>query len=145
MKKIYTCGKMSGISFQEQMEWRSNIEHEVKIRTYYSADVKFIHPPMFYNYEENNHQSEREILEWEMAQLHDCDIIVVNLDGIEDTTGSHMELGAVQGINRFGDKHIFVIGLGKDENLHPWIRETCIRIEEDYAKAAEYITEYLLT
>ncbi len=145
MKKIYTCGKMNGISFQEQMEWRSNIEHEVKIRTYYSADVKFIHPPMFYNYEENNHQSEREILEWEMAQLHDCDIIVVNLDGIEDTTGSHMELGAVQGINRFGDKHIFVIGLGKDENLHPWIRETCIRIEEDYAKAAEYITEYLLT
>lgn len=144
MKKIYTCGKMSGISFQEQMEWRSNVEHEVRIRTYYDFDVKFIHPPMFYNYEENNHQSEREILEWEMAQLHDCDIVVVNLDGIEDTTGSHMELGAVQGINMFGDKHIFVIGLGKDENLHPWIRESCIRIEEDPDKVADYICNYLL-
>lgn len=145
MKKIYTCGKMSGISFQEQMEWRLRIEGEVKKWLDFGQGVKFIHPPMFYNYEENYQKSEREILEWEMVQVHDCDIVIVNLDGIDSTVGSHMELGAVQGINRFGDKHIFVIGLGKDDNLHPWIKESCIRIEDDYAKAAEYIVEYLLT
>lgn len=145
MKKIYTCGKMSGISFIEQMMWRSRIESEIKSSLDCGQSVKFIHPPLYYNYEENNHKTEREILEWEMTQVHDCDILIVNLDGIEDTTGSHMELGAVQGINRFGDKHIFVVGLGKPENLHPWIKESCIRIEEDYAKAAEYIVEYLLT
>ena len=144
MKKIYTCGKMSGISFQEQMEWRLRIEGEVKKWLDFGQGVKFIHPPMFYNYEENYQKSEREILEWEMTQVHDCDILIVNLDGIDSTVGSHMELGAVQGINRFGDKHIFVIGLGKDDNLHPWIKESCIRIEDDYAKAAEYICEYLL-
>lgn len=144
MKKIYTCGKMSGISFQEQMEWRLRIEGEVKKWLDFGQGVKFVHPPMFYNYEENYQKSEREILEWEMAQVHDCDIVIVNLDGIDSTVGSHMELGAVQGINRFGDKHIFVIGLGKDDNLHPWIKESCIRIEDDYAKAAEYICEYLL-
>lgn len=145
MKKIYTCGKMSGISFQEQMEWRLRIEGEVKKWLDFGQGVKFVHPPMFYNYEENYQKSEREILEWEMAQVHDCDIVIVNLDGIDSTVGSHMELGAVQGINRFGDKHIFVIGLGKEDNLHPWIKESCIRIEDDYAKAAEYIVEYLLT
>lgn len=145
MKKIYTCGKMSGISFIEQMMWRSRIESEIKSSLDCGQSVKFIHPPLYYNYEENNHKTEREILEWEMTQVHDCDILIVNLDGIEDTTGSHMELGAVQGINRFGDKHIFVVGLGKPENLHPWIKESCIRIEDDYAKAAEYIVEYLLT
>lgn len=145
MKKIYTCGKMSGISFQEQMEWRLRIEGEVKKWLDFGQGVKFVHPPMFYNYEENYQKSEREILEWEMAQLHDCDIVIVNLDGIDSTVGSHMELGAVQGINRFGDKHIFVVGLGKDDGLHPWIKESCIRIEDDYAKAAEYIVEYLLT
>lgn len=144
MKKIYTCGKMSGISFQEQMEWRLRIEGEVKKWLDFGQGVKFVHPPMFYNYEENYQKSEREILEWEMTQVHDCDIVIVNLDGIDSTVGSHMELGAVQGINRFGDKHIFVIGLGKDDNLHPWIKESCIRIEDDYAKAAEYICEYLL-
>lgn len=145
MKKIYTCGKMSGISFIEQMMWRSRIESEIKSSLDCGQSVKFIHPPLYYNYEENNHKTEREILEWEMTQVHDCDILIVNLDGIEDTTGSHMELGAVQGINRFGDKHIFVVGLGKSDNLHPWIKESCIRIEDDYAKAAEYIVEYLLT
>lgn len=145
MKKIYTCGKMSGISFSEQMEWRLRIECEVKKILDFGQNVKFVHPPMFYNYEENYQKSEREILEWEMAQVHDCDIVIVNLDGIDSTVGSHMELGAVQGINRFGDKHIFVVGLGKDDGLHPWIKETCIRIEDDYAKAAEYIVEYLLT
>lgn len=145
MKKIYTCGKMSGISFIEQMMWRSRIESEIKSSLDCGQSVKFIHPPLYYNYEENNHKTEREILEWEMTQVHDCDILIVNLDGIEDTTGSHMELGAVQGINRFGDKHIYVVGLGKSDNLHPWIKESCIRIEEDYAKAAEYIVEYLLT
>ena len=136
---------MSGISFIEQMMWRSRIESEIKSSLDCGQSVKFIHPPLYYNYEENNHKTEREILEWEMTQVHDCDILIVNLDGIEDTTGSHMELGAVQGINRFGDKHIFVVGLGKPENLHPWIKESCIRIEDDYAKAAEYIVEYLLT
>ena len=146
MKKIYTCGKMSGISYVEQMAWRLKIESEIKSALSYTDErVKFVHPPYYYNYEEKYHKTEREILEWEMAQVHDCDIVIVNLDGIEDTTGSHMELGAVQGINRFGDKHIFVIGLGEDDGLHPWIKESCIRIEDDYAKAAEYIVEYLLT
>jgi len=145
MKKIYTCGKMSGISFIEQMMWRTRIESEIKSALDCGQSVRFVHPPLYYNYDENYQKTEREILEWEMAQVHDCDIVIVNLDGIEDTIGSHMELGAVQGINRFGDKHIFVVGLGKPENLHPWIRESCIRIEDDYAKAAEYIVEYLLT
>ena len=146
MKKIYTCGKMSGISYLEQMAWRAKIESEIKMALSCADErVKFVHPPLYYNYEENYHKTEREILEWEMAQVHDCDIVIVNLDGIEDTIGSHMELGAVQGINRFGDKHIFVVGLGKGDGLHPWIKETCIRIEDDYAKAAEYIVEYLLT
>lgn len=146
MKKIYTCGKMSGISYVEQMAWRLKIESEIKSALNFTDErVKFVHPPYYYNYEEKYHKTEREILEWEMAQVHDCDIVIVNLDGIEDTIGSHMELGAVQGINRFGDKHIFVIGLGKDDGLHPWIKESCIRIEDDYAKAAEYIVEYLLT
>ena len=56
-----------------------------------------------------------------------------------------MELGAVQGNNRFGDKHIFVVGLGKGDGIHPWIKESCFRIEDVYANATGYIVEYLLT
>jgi len=70
--------------------------------------------------------------------------VVVDFKGIDSTIGSHMELGAIQGINRFGDKYIYVVGIGDDTNLHPWIKETCNRIESNYFLAAEYIVEYLL-
>lgn len=142
--KIYTCGKMSGISYSQQMQWRQIAEAFIKDKYDGSDRIKFIHPPLYFNYEHTMHKTEREILDWEMMQLHDCDIVLVDLEGIDSTIGSHMELGAVQGINRFGDKYIYVIGVGKEDNLHPWIREACNRIESNYADAASYIVEYLL-
>ena len=71
---------------------------------------------------------------------------VVDLHNIADTTGSHMELGAVQAINRFcNKKSIFVVGYGEDgEKLHPWIRESCLRIEDDIEVLAHYIKDYLM-
>lgn len=142
--KIYTCGKMSGIPFEQQMQWRKSLEAFARDKYDGSDKIKFIHPPLYFNYEHMMHKTEREILDWEMMQLHECDIVVVNLEGIDSTVGSHMELGAVQGINRFGDKYIYVVGIGEDNNLHPWIKETCNRIESNYSDAATYIIEYLL-
>ncbi len=141
--KIYTAGKMSGISYAEQIKWRIELTGEITGRT--TAQVDFIHPPYYYNYEEHFHKSEAEILEWEMTQLNDCDVVVVNFEGINDSIGTHMELGAIQGINRFSGKHIFVIGIGDmNADLHPWIKESCMRIEPTIEDAAEYIAKYLL-
>ena len=141
--KVYTAGRMSGIQYLDQINWRIDIQNAIMERT--EENVEFIHPPYFYNYDEQNHRSDAEILEWEMSQLNDCDIVIVNLDGIESSIGTHMELGAVQGINRFSGKHIYVVGIGSpSQELHPWIREACIRIEADMDNAAEYIAKYLL-
>lgn len=142
--KIYTCGKMSGTSLEKQMGWRCYVESLIKEKYDGYDKIKFIHPPLYYNYEHASHHTDREILDWEMMQLHDCDIVIVDLDGIDTTVGSHIELGAVQGINRFGDKYIFVIGVGDKDGLHPWIKEACNRIESSYMSAAKYIAEYLL-
>ena len=142
--KIYTCGKMGGLSFEKQMQWRKSIETLIKDKYDGSNVIKFIHPPLYFNYEQKNHKSEREILDWEMMQLYESDIVIVNLDGIDSTVGSHMELGAVQGINRFGNKYIYVVGVGDNYNYHPWIRETCNRIESNLSDVAEYIAEYLI-
>ena len=134
---------MSGISFKEQMRWRNQLGGLVRLYYDGTNKITFVHPPLYFNYENNLHKSEREILDWEMMQLHDSDIVVVNLDQIDTTVGSHMELGAVQGINRFGDKYIYVVGVG-DSNVHPWITETCSRIEDSFTDAAKYIAEYLI-
>lgn len=142
--KIYTCGKMSGIPFEKQMQWRLALESFVKERYDGSDVIKFVHPPLYFNYEQKMHKTEREILDWEMMQLYECDIVVVDFNGIDSTIGSHMELGAVQGINRFSNKYIYVIGVGEEQNLHPWIKKTCNRIENNYLDASRYIVEYLL-
>ena len=142
--RIYTCGKMSGLTFSVQMQWRQLFEAFLK-EAYDGADkIKFIHPPLYFNYENKLHKTEREILDWELMQLHKSDIVIVDFDGIDTTIGSHVELGAVQGINRFGDKYIYVVGVGDENNLHPWIKESCNRIESNYYDAARYVAEYLL-
>jgi hypothetical protein len=141
--KIYTCGRMSGISYTEQMEWRNTIQRMIEFRT--NRKVTFIHPPMFYGYHDNLHKSEREIRDWELKQICESDIVIVNLDGIMLSVGSHMELGAVCGANIAGNKQIMVVGFGKsDELLHPWIELGMLRYEEDMVDAVDYIAKYLL-
>ena len=141
--KIYTAGKMNGLSFEEQMLWRVML-HKA-ILSHEDVNVKVIHPPLYYNYEAKDNQSEREILEWELFQLYDSDVMVVNLDEIDSTIGTHIEIGMAHTINNFTDKHIFIIGFGGDvENLHPWIKEACIRIEKNVEDVANYLYEYIL-
>lgn len=141
--KIYTVGKMKNISFQKQMGWRNEIAALIKSKT--EQPLNFIHPPMFYNYEQKDNKTEQEIKEWELNQVKNSDILIVNLDGINDSIGSHFELCTADTINSIKDKHIFIIGIGKSkEPIHPWIELCLFRQEDNYEKAAEYIVNYLL-
>lgn len=141
--KIYTCGRMSGLSYEEQMKWRNLIQEAVELRT--DRKITFIHPPLYYGYHVNLHKSEREVKEWELKQICECDVVVVNLDGIMQSVGSHIELGAICGANIVGNKQIMVVGFGKSQELiHPWIELGMIRYEEDIIDVAEYIAKYLL-
>ena len=141
--QIYTCGKMGGTSYAEQMEWRRRIDHEIIIRRNH-ASVKFVHPPLYYNYERKLHHSEREIMEFSLAKVRQSDIVVVNLDGINSSVGSCYEIATAISVNNFGDKHIFIIGIGDDSNVHPWIKDSLSRCEKDIISAAEYIAAYLI-
>lgn len=147
--KIYTAGKMAGLSPYDQMEWRKEIELSVR----HAADnygipqseICFIHPPKFYQYGETYFQSEREVKDWDLNQVRNSDIVIVNLDTVETSTGTHYELAMVDAMNSFGNKHIFVIGIGNEgKSIHPWIEETLHRRESDYDDAADYIVNYLL-
>ena len=140
--KIYTCGAMSNKTLTESMEWRNKIEEAVRFRT--DKSVTFIHPPEYFNYEVKSHKTEKEVMEWEISQIQSCDIVVANIDDICSSVGSLVEIGAVYTLNMFSQKHISVIGISKNSVIHPWIKNTCLRIEEDYDSAADYIVRYLL-
>lgn len=141
--KIYTCGRMSGIPYEEQMKWRNQIENEISLRT--DRKVIFVHPPVFYGYHADFHKSEKEIMDWELKQICECDVIIVNLDGVMQSIGSHMELGAACGAKISSGKNISIIGVGKSkEFVHPWIEMCQLRYEETIEDAADYIAKYLL-
>lgn len=144
--KIYTVGKMKGISIKEQNAWRMEIEEAIKYHTdMLDIPVQFVHPSWFYEYDRAFHKTEREVYEWELNQLADSDIVIVNLDGIEDSVGSHMELGFIEALNQYSQRHIYVIAIGKmPEDLHPWLKEVVFRHETNIEDAAEYIVDYLL-
>lgn len=147
--RIYTAGKMAGLSSYDQMEWRKRIEISVRraadIVGISQSEIRFIHPPMFCQYGEAYFQSEREVKDWDLNQVRNSDIVIVDLDTVETSTGTHYELGMVDAVNSFGNKHIFVVGIGGENKvLHPWIEDTLHRRETDYDDAADYIVNYLL-
>lgn len=141
--KIYTAGKMFGLSFEEQMKWRWRIEQLIKNRT--DTPLQFIHPPLYFRYDSQEHKSENEVKQWELNHVRESDIVIVNLNGVNDSTGTHYELSTVDAMNSFGNRHIHAIGIGKSNTkIHPWIELSLLRSEEDYEKAADYIVNYLL-
>ena len=147
--QIYTAGKMSGLGFAEQMEWRTNIERSIRHALAdrdNSCIVQFVHPPYYYTYGSDEHKTEREIKEWDTTRVMQSNIVIVNTDHVNDSTGTHYELAMCDAINRLTLNHIFVIGVGetKPEDLHPWIAESIMRYEQNIEDAAAYITDYLL-
>lgn len=138
--KIFTAGKMGGLSYYEQMKWRKDFETTLRSRC--DKSLTFVHPPMFYQY--GDEINEREAREWEINQLKDSDIVVVDLTTIADSIGTHIELGIIEAMNEFGYKHIHLIGVGEPNVSHPWIQMGMLRQESTLEDAAGYISTYLL-
>lgn len=137
--KIYTAGKMGGLDYKSQMEWRLRLEDRIKFLS--DKKVIFIHPPKFYDYDYPNQE---EAKRWEINQLLTSDIVVINLDNISSSIGTIMELAMVYALNNYGGKHISIIGIGNPNTDHPWILSSIDNTFENSDFAADYINEYLL-
>lgn len=140
--KIYTAGKMGGLDYGEQMGWRNAVEGAVRGRI---DNADFVHPPVFYNPNDPNAWcTEDEAMEWDLNQIRDSDVVIVNTDTIDDSIGTHYELGFINAINSFGSKHVYVIGIGLKRELHPWIERSLFKWVETVDEAADYITYYMM-
>lgn len=136
---------MCGIPFSDQMKWRTTLERLIRHKCTENnlhIDLTFIHPPMFYGGDDEI--DEREAKEWLTSQLKDSDIVAVDLSTIADSIGTHIELGIVKAMNEFGYKHIYVVGVGRPNVSHPWIRMGILRQEDTIEEAADYICTHLL-
>ncbi len=135
-------GKVDGLTYEQQMEWRKQLESLIRKKT--DVGVSFVHPPMYYDYNNGEyHHNEREVKLWSINQIYNSDIVIVNLDDISNSVETIYELGVIDAINSIGNKFIHVIGVGK--YAHPWVVDsTLLRKETNLEDTAEYVVNYLL-
>ena len=141
--KIYEAGKMCGLTFSEMNNWRVELKNKL-LNAAENADYKLlvINPVDFYNFEEQRFQSEEEVEDYDLAHVTTSDIIIVNLDGLNTSEGSKIELHDGNFHNKipviaFGDAELY-------NNLHPWIKRDITRFEKNIDDVVEYIRDFYL-
>lgn len=118
------------------MAWRRQIE---KICLQRDNTISFIHPPLY-----KIGLGDREYIEWNKRQIFSSDIVVVNIEEIDDNT--LYEIGVIDSINTFGNKYIFVIGIGElSVELKPHIKSAIFHHEPNYENAIDYILSFCLS
>lgn len=139
--RIYLAGKMTGLSYDDMQGWRFEFEAEINkyAKTHdISYRVNVFNPCDYYNPLSDAHKSEREAMDFDIYNLKKSDIVVVNLNN-QDSIGTAMEIAIAR------DNGIPIIAMCEnDDELHPWLRDSCIRICNDMDELIEHITEYYI-
>lgn len=143
--KIYAAGAMSGLSLDEMIEWRERVRSllnkcsELKENPEYEID--FINPAKYYNTEINNHKTEKEAFIWDLNHVRTSDIIVVNLNGLNTSIGTSIE------IYEAWKNNIPIVAFGNDEiykDIHPWLKECITRVDSNEISLCNYIYDFYM-
>lgn len=136
--KIYLSGGMGALSFEEQSKWRQQIQDAIKFNYECEKKPVFFNPVDYYTFEEKRHKTEREIVEFDLYNLRNSDLVIVNFNDPK-SIGTAAELAIAY------DMHIPVIGINKDkQELHPWLIEFTTRMCEDIRETVEHVVEFYL-
>lgn len=132
--KVYLAGAMSNLSFEEMNDWRIKATRLFK---QYTDNIHTINPVVFYNFQmDSSTYTQKEVKEFDIHQVKNSNIILVNLD--HQSIGTAIELECA---SRFWDIPVIAFG-GENYFVHPWVEmcldKKCQTIEE----AVEHIFEY---
>lgn len=136
--KIYLSGGMGSLSMEEQSKWRNQIIKEINFNCHCEKKPIFFNPVDYYNFEEKQHKTEKEIVEFDLNALRNSDLIIVNFNDPK-SIGTCAELAIAY------DRHIPIIGINKDKSeLHPWLTEFTMRMCDSVREAVEYTVNFFL-
>lgn len=126
-KKIYLAGAMSDISIEEQNNWRQHIENKL------SMNFILCNPVKYYNFENKNHKTEKEIMKFDLYKVKNSDIVLVNFK-------NHKSLGTMAELAIAYEYGIPIIGINADnEDLHPWQIEMTNRLCDSMEEAINHL------
>ena len=135
--KTYLAGKMSGLTFEEMNTWRIGCKCMLSMAALNKEyNICIINPVDFYNFKKVEYQSEDEVMDYDLMHVNDSDFLIVNLDQINTSTGTQIEVYDAWKSN----KPIFAFG--ECENLHPWINRCLTRKEKDYKDIIDYLENF---
>lgn len=136
-KRIYLCGKCTGLSFEEMNGWRKKFTYLIE-----SNSIDFIAPKIFNPcnafgqewYEKELSFSEKlKIKDFDLTAIRSSNLVVVNCKNIESSVGSVYEIAVAKELK------IPIIGFNISEKLHDWIKTSLDWECEDLIDAVDYI------
>lgn len=135
--KIYLSGSMMGSSWEDQTEWRKQVT-EIINNSCYEKKPEFFDPTKFYNFKEKHQKSEREVMEFDLYNLRNSDLVIVNIN-------NQWSLGTMCELILAKEHRIPVIGWNScGEELHPWLSECVTRMCDDISDAIEHVIDFYL-
>ena len=137
--KIYLSGGMGALSFEEQSKWRKQVIDAIKYGDYdCEKKAVFFNPVDHYNFNEKAQKTEVEVMEYDLYNLRNSDLVIVNFND-EKSIGTAMELVLAK------ELRIPIIGLHRDKRqLHPWLECCCNRMCDDMRELVEHIVAFYL-
>lgn len=140
--EVWLCGASGRISFEESNEWREFCKKWLEDN---SKTLRGINPNDYYNYREQLHDSDFEIMEFCKQRVKQAKVILVNLNHSGGSGGTLMEIAWADIL----DKPIvgFYDGGKTDLNeiTYCWVPPACNKIKtgkEAMLDALNYIEKY---
>lgn len=136
---VYLAGKCRGLS-DEGTQWRNEIA--VKLQTvaeWINSDIRVIDPTKYFSYSENKHKSNKQVKEFFLDKISQCDLVIVNLDDSDSSVGTAQECQFAV------DNRIPIVGFGT-KNMYEWIAEVdCQVVFDSMHEVVDYVRDYYLT
>lgn len=135
---IYLAGGMSGIPMEEYGKRRDKIRNLLTTNKPDNLALHIVDPSKYYNYDYKHHETEKEILRWELNKVRNSNLIIVDLT-VEKSVGTIVELAIAY------ENKIPIVGVNADkENIHPWLEEICDRTFNNIETGIDYVISYYL-
>ena len=132
MKKIYLCGPIMDEKEGMAREWRQFAHEKLN-------DSFVILDPMRRNFKDREVDSANEIVEFDLQDVRDADIILVNYN--KASIGTSMEVFYAS--HELG-KFVVAFSPFTFKNCNPWMVKFCTKILPSLEEAVAYINEHFV-
>lgn len=137
--KIYLCGGMTGLPYEEQKGWRDSVKCE--LNQYARADTICFFDPTEYDTSDylKGDDAEELSMKFDVRNLVESDLIICNISSNPLSVGTNIELGIAHNLR------IPVILYNPYKvQAHPWQQAVADFQTEDLETLIEMIREYYL-